>query len=383
VAGSSLLVGHKLLLPAACIHGRIPELFSRPPEAVMLEDVKNYYGQVLKTSADLQTNACCTGESMPAHIATILADIAPQVTQRYYGCGLVVPSVLEGLRVLDLGCGAGRDVYILSKLVGESGEVVGVDMTREQLDVAEAHVDEQRQRFGYARSNVRFVEGQLEHLGSLDLGGQGFDLIVSNCVINLCQDKAKVLGDAWSLLRPGGEMYFSDVYADRRVPAQIASDPLLYSECLGGALYWNDLVTLAKQVGFSDPRLVSDSPITIDNAALQGLVGAIGFYSATYRLFRLDGLEPACEDYGQQVSYRGSVADQPDAFVLDKHHRFPVGVATPVCGNTWRMLRDTRFADHFDFSGDMTVHHGIFADCGSGIPFDPATTAESLGSCCC
>lgn len=349
----------------------------------MLEDVKNYYGQVLKTSADLQTNACCTGESMPAHIAAVLADIAPEVTQRYYGCGLVVPPVLEGLRVLDLGCGAGRDVYILSKLVGESGEVVGVDMTREQLDVAEAYIDEQRQRFGYPRSNVRFVEGQLEHLDSLGLGEQGFDLIVSNCVINLCQDKARVLGDAWSLLRPGGEMYFSDVYADRRVPAQIGSDPLLYSECLGGALYWNDLVTLAKQVGFRDPRLVSDSPITIDNTALQDLVGEITFYSATYRLFRLDDLEPACEDYGQQVSYRGGVAGQPDAFLLDKHHRFPAGVATPVCGNTWRMLRDTRFADHFDFIGDMTVHQGIFPDCGGGLPFDTDSAAESSGSCCC
>jgi SAM-dependent methyltransferase len=156
----------------------------------MLEDVKNYYGQVLKTSDDLQTNACCTGDSMPPHVAAVLADIAPEVAQRYYGCGLVVPSVLGGLRVLDLGCGAGRDVFILSKLVGEHGEVVGVDMTPEQLAVANAHVEDHRQRFGYANSNVRFVEGQLEHLDRLDLGGEGFDLIVSNCVINLCQDKA-------------------------------------------------------------------------------------------------------------------------------------------------------------------------------------------------
>jgi len=348
----------------------------------MLEEVKNYYGQVLKTSDDLQTNACCTGESTPDHIAEVLLEIAPEVAQRYYGCGLVVPPVLEGLRVLDLGCGAGRDVFVLSKLVGEKGEVVGVDMTPEQLAVANAHIEDHRQRFGYANSNVRFVEGQLEHLAQLDLGSGGFDLIVSNCVINLCQDKARVLADAWSLLKPGGEMYFSDVYADRRVPESIASHPTLYSECLGGALYWNDLVTLAKQAGFTDPRLVTDSPITIDNAELHALVGDIRFYSATYRLIRLDGLEPACEDYGQRVVYRGTVAKHPDSLTLDKHHLFPTGEAIAVCGNTWRMLHETRFAAHFDFHGDMSVHRGIFADCGSGLPFDADAPAAG-GSCCC
>jgi SAM-dependent methyltransferase len=291
--------------------------------------------------------------------------------------------VLAGLRVLDLGCGAGRDVFILSKLVGEHGEVVGVDMTPEQLAVANAHVEDQRKRFGHASSNVRFVEGQLEHLDQLDLGGGGFDLIVSNWVINLCRDKGKVLADAWSLLRPGGEMYFSDVYADRRVPAELAGHPTLYSECLGGALYWNDLVTLARQAGFTDPRLVTDSPITIENAELQALVGDVRFYSATYRLIRLDGLEPACEDYGQRVVYRGTVAEHPDSLALDKHHVFPTGEAVAVCGNTWRMLRETRFAPHFDFEGDMSVHRGIFADCGSGLPFDDSADSAAAGNCCC
>ena len=349
----------------------------------MLEEVKNYYGKVLKTSADLQTNACCTGESMPERIREVLGLLAPEVVQRYYGCGLVVPAQLQGLRVLDLGCGAGRDVYLLSRLVGEEGAVVGVDMTREQLDVAESYVDEHTRRFGYERSNVSFVQGELEKLDQLGLQPESFDLIVSNCVINLCVNKDKVLRDAWQLLKPGGEMYFSDVYADRRVPKQVAQHPVLYSECLGGALYWNDLLSLSKAAGFLDPRLVSDSPITVNNPELSALLGDIRFFSATYRLFKLDGLDAACEDYGQAVIYKGTIDGQPAAIELDKHHRFEKGRAVPVCGNTWRMLNETRFRPHFDFIGDMATHFGIFADCGTSLPFDTTADAQLQSGGCC
>ena len=349
----------------------------------MLEEVRNYYGKVLKTSADLQTNACCTGEEMPARVREVLALIAPEVVQRYYGCGLVVPDLLDGLSVLDLGCGAGRDVYLLSHLVGEQGRVVGVDMTREQLDVAESHVEAQTRRFGYREPNVRFVQGELEKLDQLGLEPESFDLIVSNCVINLCVAKDRVLRAAHALLKPGGEMYFSDVYADRRIPREIAAHPVLYSECLGGALYWNDLLSLSKDAGFLDPRLVSDSPITIENPELATLSGDIRFFSATYRLFKLAGLEPACEDYGQAVVYRGSIAAKPESLELDKHHRFEKGRVVPVCGNTWRMLQETRFRPHFQFIGDMSRHFGIFAGCGSELPFDESSGATGPSNACC
>ncbi len=350
----------------------------------MLEEVKHYYGKVLKTSADLQTNACCTGEQMPPTIRDVLNEMVPEVVERYYGCGLIVPAQLEGLRVLDLGCGAGRDVYLLSRLVGEQGAVVGVDMTREQLDVAESYIDEHAKRFGYAKPNVSFVQGELEHLDELDLEPASFDLIVSNCVINLCQDKGRVLQNAYHLLKPGGEMYFSDVYADRRVPEKVAQHPLLYTECLGGALYWNDLVSLAKQAGFLDPRLVTDSPITVNNTELTDLIGNVNFYSATYRLFKLEGLEPACEDYGQAVVYQGSIPEHPNHVELDKHHRFDKGKVVPVCGNTWRMLNETRFNPHFEFIGDTSTHFGIFADCGSALPFDEtASDSPPASTGCC
>lgn len=345
----------------------------------MHEQVQHYYGNVLQGSADLKTDACCTAAAPPPHLRTALAQVHEEVRGRYYGCGLVVPPLLEGLRVLDLGCGAGQDCYVLAQLVGPNGAVVGVDMTAEQLAVAERHRAWHAERFGYA--NVEFRHGYIERLGELGLADDSFDLIVSNCVINLVPDKAAVLREARRLLKPGGELYFSDVYADRRVPAALAADPVLYGECLGGALYWNDFLRLARAAGFTDPRLVEDRPLAIENAEVQAKVGNLRFYSATYRLFKLGDLEPDCEDYGQAARYRGNVPHHPHQLVLDKHHTMETGRLFPVCGNTWRMLRDTRFADHFDFFGDFSRHYGLFPGCGGGLPFD-GEEADQSGGCC-
>jgi SAM-dependent methyltransferase len=347
----------------------------------MLDEVRHYYGRVLRTSADLQTSACCTAAEPPEHVRAVLGEIADEVTARYYGCGLVAPEQLEGLRVLDLGCGAGRDVFALSRLVGERGFVLGVDMTPEQLEVAERHIAPHMARFGYRTPNVAFRQGYIEDLGALALEAGSFDLVVSNCVVNLSPSKPDVLREAFRVLKPGGEMYFSDVYADRRVPAAVASHPLAYAECLGGALYWNDLHRIARAAGFADPRLVADRPITVTNPDLAAIAGNIRFFSATYRLFRLTGLESACEDYGQAVRYRGTSAHLPDAFVLDRHHRFETGRIVPVCGNTYSMLRDTRFAPHFDFFGDRSRHFGIFEGCGTSLPFATEAAAASAGCC--
>jgi arsenite methyltransferase len=345
------------------------------------DSVRQYYGGALQGSADLHTDACCTPGSVPGYLKPLLADIHPEVSARYYGCGLVAPDLLAGLRVLDLGCGSGRDVYLLSRLVGEVGEVVGVDMTAEQLAVAERHQDYHRARYGYGRSNVRLIEGRIEDLGALGLEPASFDVIVSNCVINLSPDKPAVLAQAHALLKHGGELYFSDVYADRRVPPELAADPVLYGECLAGALYWNDFLYLARNAGFADPRLVEDRPIGIADPQIEERVAPARFYSATYRLFKLPGLEPDCEDYGQAVAYRGTLPRHPGGWSLDKHHRFPTGRVAPVCGNTHRMLYETRLRPHFDFFGGGGRHLGLFEGCGGGVPF----TAEGDGqaaTCC-
>lgn len=348
----------------------------------MREEVQTYYGETLQQSSDLQTNACCTGEEPPQYLKDILAAIHDEVHLRYYGCGLVLPEQVKGLRVLDLGSGAGRDCYALSAMVGETGSVVGVDMTEQQLEVARKHIDYHRDKFGYKTANVTFLKGELEHLDKLDIADGSIDLIVSNCVINLCEDKAAVLKQAYRLLKPGGEMYFSDVYADRRMPTELAKDPVLFGECLSGAFYWNDFHNSAKACGFLDPRLVKDAPITIENSELQAKCGNIRFFSATYRLFKLDALEPFCEDYGQAVIYKGSIDHQPHSFTLDKHHFIETGKVFPVCGNTWRMLHDTRFKDHFSFIGNWDKHYGIFDGCGTALPYDTDTQTAAGGACC-
>ena len=110
-------------------------------------------------------------------------------------------------------------------------------MTDEQLEVATKHLDYHTEKFGF--SNVEFKKGYLENLGDLGLEAGSFDVIISNCVINLCSDKEAVLKECLNLLKPGGELYFSDVYSNRRVPKSLQEDEVLWGECLSGALYWN------------------------------------------------------------------------------------------------------------------------------------------------
>jgi SAM-dependent methyltransferase len=347
----------------------------------MHDIVQDYYGKQLKSSADLKTTACCDTSATPSWLKTLLTRIHPHVLSRYYGCGLVCPSLLDGCRVLDLGCGSGRDVYALAQLVGPTGKVIGVDMTDEQLEVAKNYQEWHASEFGY--SNVHFLKGYIEKLEDLDLEPASFDVIVSNCVINLSPDKSSVLSGIYRLLKPGGEFYFSDVYSDRRIPQEVKQDPILYGECLGGALYWNDFLRLAITSGFADPRLVDDRPLQITDYELAQKVGNIRFYSATYRLFKLDELESACEDYGQAVVYKGTIPNHPHAFVLDKHHVIETGRVFPVCGNTWLMLHDSRYKAHFDFVGDFSQHYGLFEGCGSSIPFDNNDVNTSESNSCC
>lgn len=347
----------------------------------MRDKVQRYYGEILQSSADLKTNACCTVDAIPPHVSDVIEQIHSDVRARYYGCGLILPEALDGAQILDLGCGAGHDCYVLSRFIGARGRVVGVDMTPEQLQVARSHRDYHAAKFGYSDSNVEFIHADIECLDETDLEDGCFDLIVSNCVVNLATDKRAVLDQAYRLLKPGGEMYFADVYSDRRVSNDLKMDPELYTECLSGALYCNDFLVLAKHAGFADPRLVTDRPLTIEAPTLRQKVRDIRFFSATYRLFKLDQLEPGGEDYGQTVRYLGNIPHHPDRLVLDKHHIFTAGKTKAVSGNTYMMLAESRFAPYFEFHGDMRDHVGIFGEPGANLPF--AELPQPSATACC
>jgi arsenite methyltransferase len=352
---------------------RVPDLHS---------EVQRYYGETLTSTDDLKTTACCTAAAPPDYVKQLLAGVHAEVSARYYGCGLVLPEALDGLAVLDLGCGAGRDVYVLSRLVGPQGKVVGVDMTPEQLEVAEHYRAWHAEAYGYEKSNVEFIEGNIERLDETELKDGSFDLIVSNCVINLAIDKAAVLRSAYRLLKPGGEMYFSDIYADRRIPSELTNDPVLYGECLSGALYWNDFLQLAKDCGFSDPLLVEHESVEITDSAIQGLLGEVRFQSATCRLFRAAALECSEENYGQSAVYLGSIAEHPDRLRLDSQQTFDTGQETPISGNTAEILSSTRFNDHFRLIGDKKQHFGSFSDNSVSELFSASERPSSGSSCC-
>lgn len=340
------------------------------------ESVREYYGRVLSTSADLKTSACCTAESLPAHHREIVGQIHPEVLEKFYGCGSPIPHDLGGRTVLDLGCGSGRDAFLLSRLVGPRGRVIGVDMTPEQLEVARRHVDYHTERWGFDRPNVEFLEGYIEDLRALGIEDDSVDVVVSNCVINLSPDKESVFAEIFRVLKPGGELYFSDVFSGRRVPAPLAADPVLLGECLGGAMYTEDFRRLLRGLGVLDHRVVSRSRIDLTSTEVEAKAGMIDFHSMTIRAFKLP-LEDICEDYGQVAFYLGTVPESPHSFTLDDHHVLRAGMPMLVCGNTAAMLQDTRFGRHFRVVGDRSVHFGPF-DCAPA----PAAGAPAGGACC-
>ena len=222
--------GHSTLPPACMKEGRA---IMQP--TTIHDEVKEYYGRVLGGSDDLKTDAaCCATDIPPRYVLDVMPLIADEIVERFYGCGSPIPPALEGATVLDLGCGTGRDVYILSKLVGPNGRVIGVDMTESQLEVARRYQDEQARRFGYEKSNVEFKLGYIEDLRSVGIEDDSIDLVVSNCVVNLSPFKDLVLSEVYRVLKPGGELYFSDTYSDRRIPEDLRNDPLFYPDQLGG-----------------------------------------------------------------------------------------------------------------------------------------------------
>ena len=347
------------------------------PSLNFKENARNYYGETIQSYSDLSTSACCDPSAIPDHIKKILAQIDDEILTRYYGCGSPLPDALENMKVLDLGCGTGRDVYIASRLVGENGFAYGIDMTDSQIDVAKKHISGMMKKFGYSRPNADFIHDDIESISKY-FSEESIDIIISNCVINLLQNKKSVLEQIYGILKFGGEFYFSDIYADRRLPDNIKNDPLLHGECLGGALYINDFLRIARNAGFSDPREISSHEISI-NSEIKKLTGNARFHSITYRLWKLENLEERCEDYGHVAVYRGGLEESPFSFSLDGGHVFEKNRPERVCGNTALMVSKTRFAPYFNVTGSFEEHFGDFETCSTSAS---AASGEAPASSC-
>ena len=256
------------------------------------EKVKEYYGSVLETNEDLKTSACCVGEAPSADIQALIKNVHEVVQSKFYGCGTPLPDVKKGATVLDLGSGTGRDVYVLSQMVGEEGRVIGIDMTDEQLQVANDHIDWHMEKFGYAQPNVEFKKAYIEDLKTPGIEDEAIDLVVSNCVINLSSDKPAVFREIARVLKPGGQLYFADVFASDRIEDELAQDPVLLGECLGGALTIEDFEAMMAESGMADIEYVIKRPMTLDDPEVAAKIGHIDFYSITVDSYK--GQKKSC-----------------------------------------------------------------------------------------
>lgn len=345
------------------------------------DEVKNYYGKVLKSSKDLKTNACSASGRPHPVVEDALSKVPFPVLERFFGCGTPIPLNIEGLSVLDLGAGSGRDCYIAAVLAGPKGKVTGVDMLEELLSIGRDNVDEFTKEMGFPAPTITFKQGYIEDLAAAGIETESVDLVISNCVVNLTTDKRAVISEAYRVLRNGGEFYFSDLYVDRRIPQELRDDIALRGE-FSGATYEPDFIEMARGIGF-DVREVKRAPLVINHPALKSRAGNANFTSVTYRLFKLQGLESRAEDYGQVAIYKGGIVGHETKYALDSTFTFEQGRPVLVDGNTALVLSSsTLHRGHFTVVGDDKTHYGLFQPPRAACAEPPAPVVKpSKGAC--
>jgi arsenite methyltransferase len=174
------------------------------------------------------------------------------------------------------------------------------------------------------------------------------ELVISNCVVNLSPNKKAVLNSVYNVLKPGGEFYFSDVYCNRRLPDSIRQHPVLYGECLSGALCLPDFHQLCEEVGFPQPRLVEASPIDVNNSDLEALLEGAAFNSITFRLFKIPKSPDGSHRQQQTAVYKGTIPASPLQYVLDKHNIFPTNQPVTVTSDVALILeKSITLSGHF------------------------------------
>ena len=178
-----------------------------------------------------------------------LADIPDDAAEHSFGCGtpLAYAEVKNGDVVLDLGSGAGIDVFLASKMVETEGRAIGLDMTQEMID---------RARKNAAEAGIQNVEFRLGEMEDMPVESESIDWIISNCVINLSPDKNKVFSEAFRVLKSGGRMLISDIVADG-LPEEVRHSPAIWTSCIGGAIPENDYLQAFRNAGFQDIKILN------------------------------------------------------------------------------------------------------------------------------
>ncbi|MBW7883381.1 MAG: arsenite methyltransferase [Caldilineaceae bacterium] len=187
---------------------------------------------------------CCDSDNATSLYDTdMLAGLPVDVTGLSLGCGdpVTIAALQPGERVLDLGSGGGIDCFLAARQVGESGYVIGVDMTPAMLEKANAN----KERMGV--TNVEFRRGQIE---ALPVEDNSVDVIMSNCVINLAPDKAPVFREAFRVLKPGGRISISDIVTEGEFSPALRADMARWAECVTGAIDVDTYTSLMREAGF-------------------------------------------------------------------------------------------------------------------------------------
>lgn len=215
--------------------------------------VQEHYAEVAKASQSCcGPSTCCTPSSTSLGYSVEDLTSVPEGADLGLGCGnpQLFSELKEGEVVLDLGSGAGFDCFLAARSVGESGRVIGVDMTPEMLERARQNA----LKGGYV--NVEFREGLIEELPVED---GTIDVIMSNCVVNLSPAKAQVYQEAFRVLKPGGRIAISDVVALVPLPAEVRQELSLYSGCIAGAATIDEIKAMLQAAGFQQVEIAVKS----------------------------------------------------------------------------------------------------------------------------
>lgn len=223
--------------------------------------VKEKYGEIAKS-----TNSCCCGSSKIVDY-TIMKDnyenLEGYVKEADLGLGCGLPTefanISKGDIVVDLGSGAGNDVFIARSIVGENGLVIGIDMTEDMIDLAEKN----KAKLGF--TNIEFKLGEIE---SLPLTDNLADVVVSNCVLNLVPNKQKAFSEIHRVLKNGGHFCISDIVLKGELPPQFKKSAELYAGCVSGALQREEYLGLIDESGFKDVKVVKTKTITLPDSIL-------------------------------------------------------------------------------------------------------------------
>jgi len=227
--------------------------------------VRARYGAIAESAA----KGCCgpsagCGDNALDMIGGAYADLEGYVADADLGLGCGVPTRHAGIReghvVLDLGSGAGIDAFVARRGVGESGRVIGVDMTAAMIERARANAA----KLGYG--NVEFRLGEIERL---PVENATVDVVISNCVLNLVPDKARAFVETFRVLRPGGHFCVSDIVATGTLPDGIRRAAALYVGCVAGALPEADYLAVIREAGFEDVRIAERKPIALPDEVLR------------------------------------------------------------------------------------------------------------------